>query len=214
MRISTRVVVDIQTLEVLERESYEYNGPLEKCCGGDSLAAQKKQEANQQVQLNQYMMDLMKRYQGQTTPFWTSRLQGGLPFFNQLTDYGNGILAHAYLPARAQMERQMAGFGDTLPSGFKQGMEMNFDENEGQAFDEQQLNAMMMNEQAKQEAAANLNPFQPAQIGSSSAGSVLGAPPVNAGGFGNFLGGALNTALNAAGVAGAGGGSIWRGMGV
>lgn len=214
MRISTKVVLDLESLVVISRESYEYDGPVDRCCGGDSLANQKKTEANQQIQLQQYMMDLMKQYQGQTTPFWTSRLNGGLPFFNALTDYNKGTIAQSFAPGRAAMERNLAGFGDTLPSGFKLGAETNFNEGEGQAFDQSMVNSLMANENVKEQAAANLNPFQPAQLSSNAAGSVLSAPPVNAGGFGNFLGGAVSGVLNAAGSAASGGNSLWSGFGI
>lgn len=148
------------------------------------------------------MMDLMKQYQNQTTPFWSSRLRGGLPFFNQLMDANNGTVARAFAPARAQLGRSLAGFGDTLPSGFKTGMETQFNEGEGQAFDQQMVNSMMANENVKEQAAANLNPFTPASAASGSAGSVLSAPPVQGGGFGNFLGGAVSGLINATGQAG------------
>src|SRR5216684_2392358 len=31
MRVSTKVVLDMETMQVVERESYEYNGPVDKC---------------------------------------------------------------------------------------------------------------------------------------------------------------------------------------
>jgi len=34
MRINTKIVLDIVTYKVLERESFEYFGPVAQCCGG------------------------------------------------------------------------------------------------------------------------------------------------------------------------------------
>lgn len=160
------------------------------------MAGAKKQEAQQQIQLNQAMMDLMNKYSAQTNPFWSSRLSGGLPFFNQLTDYSSGTLAKSFAPQFAALNRRLSGFGDTLPSGFKEQQLTNLGAQEGEMFDENMVRNLSANEQSKLQAAASLNPFQPAQIGSGAAGSVLSAPAVNSGGFGNFLGGAVSGLLN------------------
>ena len=34
MKIYTKIVMDIDTLEIIEEESYEYDGPLALCGGG------------------------------------------------------------------------------------------------------------------------------------------------------------------------------------
>jgi hypothetical protein len=170
-------------------------------CGGDALASQKQQEANQQIALNQQLMNMMQQYKAQTDPFWMSRLSGGLPYMNQLTDYSKGATAQAFAPAWGQLNRNLAGFGDTLPSGMKEQLMQNLSASEGQAFDSNIINALQQNEATKQSAAASLNPFQPAQLASNAAGSVLSAPPVQSGGIGNFLGGAVSGLFNAAGQA-------------
>lgn len=149
---------------------------------------------------------MMQQYQGQTTPFWENQLKNGLPFFNQLTDYGKGTTAQSFAPAWGQLNRNMQGYGSTLPSGMREQAQTNLSADEGQAFDQNMTQNLMANQQAKESAAASLNPFQPAQIASGTAGSVLSAPPVNPGGVGNFLGGAvsglMNSTMNAAGNAG------------
>ena len=53
VRISPRVVVDIESGKVLYREAYEYSGPVELACGGPS--SQQTQAANEQLQLEQEM---------------------------------------------------------------------------------------------------------------------------------------------------------------
>lgn len=196
MRISTKVIIDVETGEILERESYEYDGPLIFLCGGDALAGQKETEANQQVQMNQQMMDMMNQYSAQTNPFWMSQLQNGLPFFNQLTDYSKGTVGQSFVAPRAALNRSLAGMGSTLPSGMAEQANTNLDAAEGSAFDQNMVSNLMANQNAKLQAAASLNPFQPAQIGSQAASSVLSAPPVNPGGIGNFLGGAVSGLLN------------------
>lgn len=148
------------------------------------------------------MMDMLQQYKAQTDPFWMNRLKNGLPFMNQLTDYTGGTLAKSFAPIRAGVNRNLAGFGDTLPSGFKEQTMTNLGAEEGQAFDQNQVQALMANDQAKLGAAASLNPFQPAQIANQSGGGILSAPPVQSGGFGNFLGGAVSGLINATGQAG------------
>src|SRR5258708_6441408 len=161
-------------------------------CGGDALADQKKKEAQSQADLNDQLTKQFQEFSSVSNPFWENRLKSGLPFMNQLTDYNNGTLARSFAPARAAMNRNLAGFGDTLPSGFKAGMQTQFDEGEGQAFDQNMVNSLMMNDQAKTQAAGALNPLAPASVGSGAASSVLSAPPVQSGGFGNFVGGLAN----------------------
>jgi len=208
MRISTRVVIDIETDEVIARESFEYEGPAFFFCGGDALAGQKQTAANQQIQEQQQLMDLFQNYQKQTSPFWTSRLQNGLPYFNQLTDYTSGTLAKSFAPVRAGLNRQLSGFGETLPSGMKEQLNTNLDAQEGEAFDQNQVQALSANENTKEAAAASLNPFQPAQLATGAGGSVLSAPPVQSGGVGNFLGGAVSGLFNNPGFGAALGGLI------
>lgn len=201
MRVSTRIVIDIETGQILARDSYEYHGSVEKCCGGDALAGAKQQEANQQIQLNQQMMSMMHQYQDASQPFLMDQLKNGLPFFNQLTDYSKGTLATAEAPQRAALNRSLSSFGDTLPSGFKEQANTNFDVAQGHAFDQDMVSNLLQQQNAKERAASALNPLGPASLGSSTAGSVLSAPPVQAGGVGNFLGGAVSGLLDAAGQA-------------
>ena len=54
MKIYTRVVIDMATSEVLEADSYEYDGPLAECKGGKKpktpdpvVVAQAQTESNQ-----------------------------------------------------------------------------------------------------------------------------------------------------------------------
>jgi len=196
MRISTKVVLDMETLEVLERHSYEYSGPISKLCGGDALASQKQQEANSQVALNNSLVKAFNTNQSQVDPFAISLLNNGNPYFKNQIDYNNGIIAQQAAPQRAQMLSQLQGYGNTLPSGFAAQTEADFDSNLANQFDQSIANTENQNLQTKIEGAQLLNPLGYAGAGSQAAGSVLSAPPVQSGGFGNFLGGLASGLLN------------------
>lgn len=151
--------------------------------------------------MQQQLMQLFQQMNSQSTPFWTNQIQNGLPFFNQLVDYSGGTLAKSFQPAQAQLNRRLAGFGDTLPSGMGEQLQTNLGAEEGEAFDQNMVSNLMMNQQAKERAAMALSPMAPAAAATGAGGSVLGAPPVNAGGIGNFLGGAVSGLFNNAGLA-------------
>lgn len=129
-------------------------------------------------------------------------MKNGLPYFNDLVDYNNGTLARSLAPQRAALNRSFAGFGDTLPSGFKEQALTDFNASAGRQFDDSLVSALGQNEAAKENAAAQLNPLGYFQGASGAAGSVLSAPQVQSGGIGNFLGGMVPGLLNAASSAG------------
>lgn len=135
-------------------------------------------------------------------PFETNLVKNGLPYMPQLLDYSGGILAKAEAPERAAMNRNLQGFGDTLPSGFRTQTNTDFNAREGGLFDQNVLSGLQQNEATKENAAAQLNPLGYYSGSSGANGSILSAPPVSGGGVGNFLGGAASGLLNAAGNAG------------
>lgn len=116
----------------------------------------------------------------------------------QLQDYSSGTLAQSFAPQKAAQQRQLAGFGDALPDGFKQQQETNMDAAEGSAFDQNQTQNLLLNQQAKTQAASALNPAQYFSGASGDNQSILGAQPLNSGGLGNWFGGALSGAINGA----------------
>lgn len=93
--------------------------------------------------------------QAKVNPFYTSRMQNGLPYMNALTDSAGGTTARAFAPARAQLMRSL-GSQQGLPSGFREGAISDFNEGQGQAFDQQLQGALGANEQAKQAGASGL----------------------------------------------------------
>jgi hypothetical protein len=198
MRISTRVVIDVETGAVLERESREYEGPVLSCCGGDALAGAKQAAAKQQADAATQMAAIAKSRNDVQQPFEENLVKNGLGYLPQMIDYTGGTLAKSEAPQRAAMNRNLAGFGDTLPSGFKTQTQTDFDTQEGGLFDQNVINALNINEAAKENAAAQLNPLGYYTGSTGATGSVLSAPPVQSGGIGNFLGGAASGLLNAA----------------
>lgn len=208
MKTFSKIVWNSETLEVTERtvRHENYRGPVDKNCGGDALANQKKAEANSQVDLNQQLVNAFKTNQSQANPFAINLLQNGNPYFNNQIDYQKGLLAQQAAPQRAQMLSRLAGYGDTLPSGFAEQSKDDFNANLGLGFDNTVANAENQNLQTKITGAQLLNPLGYAGAGSSAAGSVLSAPPVNSGGFGNFLGGLASGLVNNVSAAGKAGG--------
>lgn len=207
MRITTKLVIEIESGVLLAREFYEYDGPVERACGGDALAGQKQQAATNNAQLSGEQASLANQEAGTYTPFFSNIAKNGLSFMPQLEDYSKGTVAQSFAPAQAAQQRSLAGFGDTLPSGFKQQQETNLDAQEGSAFDQNQVQNLLMNQQAKTQAASALNPAQFFSGATGANQSILGAAPVNSGGVGNFLGGALSGALNNVSYTGGSGGT-------
>lgn len=191
MREHTKTVIDIETDRVIEDHWVEYDGPVELACGGDALASQKQTAANQQIANQTALTKIATSNNAAVQPFETNLLNNGLPYMSQLTNYNNGILAKSYAPAKAALNRQLAGEGDTLPSGFATQARSDINSNEADAFDQNVVSALQQNQNAKQGAAAQLNPLG-YYTGATGAGqSVTSAPPVQTGGVGNVLGGAV-----------------------
>lgn len=152
------------------------------------LAGQEGQAATQQLAF-------MQSQQNKVNPFYTSRMNNGLPYMNQLTDAASGVNARAFAPARQQLMQQL-GTQQGLPSGFKTQSLMDFNDQQAQGFDQQLQGALGANEQAKQAGASGLmgqaqiaNPqgfFGGAMQGNQS---ILQAP-LQKPGLGGLLGGA------------------------
>lgn len=136
--------------------------------------------------------------QNKVNPFYTSRMQNGLPYMNALTDSAGGTTAQAFAPGRAALMRSL-GSQQGLPSGFRDQAISDFNEGQGQAFDQNLVGALGANEQAKQAGASGLlgqaqiaNPqgyFNSAMGGNQS---IMNAPlqrPGMAGVLGGLAGG-------------------------
>jgi hypothetical protein len=154
--------------------------------------------ASQQGAAAQQALKFMQDQQAKVNPFYTSRMQNGLPYMNALTDAQGGLTAQAFQPARAQLMRQL-GSQQGLPNGFRDQAMTDFNENQSQAFDQNLMGALGANEQAKQAGASGLlgqaqlaNPQSFFQGATGANQSILQAPlqkPGMAGILGGVAGG-------------------------
>ena len=150
--------------------------------------------SNQTAQTAADQTAFMKSQEQKIDPFATTRLNNGLPFYGDLTDYGKGTIASSFAPGRAailQRFNTMSG----LPSGMKEQTLADYDANEARAFDQNQVNNMLMNEQAKQGAAALLtgqeqisNPVGYTSAAMQGNQSIMQAP-LQTPGVGGLIGG-------------------------
>jgi|SRR5215472_883993 len=76
---STRVVIDIDTLEILERDWIAWDGPWDECKGGNSKAEmqQANQLSQQQLALQQQQFNLQKQQLGMVNPSLNAIIQNG-----------------------------------------------------------------------------------------------------------------------------------------
>lgn len=199
MRVTTKLVIDMNTGETLDHEFYEYDGPVALCGGGPS--SQQKQAATAQANLANAetaqagkSSAIQDKIYGQIAPFATNRLQNGLSYAGQLNDYAGGNTARAYAPARAALARQLGSIGG-LPSGFKTGAMADLNENAAQNYDANLKGAQDQNDQARVQGAQILtgqqstyNPLGYYQAAGTSNNSILQAP-LQSPGFAGVLGG-------------------------
>jgi hypothetical protein len=164
-------------------------------------AASQAEATNQASQNSRDMMGVYKSQLGKIDPFATNRLNNGLPFFNQLTDATSGTNAQAFQPAYAALNRRLSGMG-ALPSGFRTQALSDLDASKARSFDSGLTNNLMMNETAKNNAAAMLTGQQQMAnplgwTGATMQGnqSIMQAPlasPGISGLIGGLAGGALS----------------------
>lgn len=160
------------------------------------------QAAQSQADLNKQLGDAFGRQeqfseaqQNKVNPFYTSRMQGGLPYMANLTDAISGNTAQAFAPAKAQLERSLGQNANALPSGFATGARSDLAAQQGRAFDQQLQGAQGANEAAKQAGAAGLlgqaqisNPQSYGSLATSGNQSIMQAPLAKPG-LGGLLGG-------------------------
>lgn len=146
---------------------------------------------------------------GYVTPYWKNQLYQGLPWYKAATDFAGGTTAQAFAPGRANILRQTSTYANT-PSGYRDALLTNWNANQANAYDNSRTQLLMMNQQAKEQAAAGLQGQQ--QIGQNAALA-----------YGNLGAGANQAVLNAPqrggilqGLAGAAGGvgSMMTGAGM
>lgn len=154
--------------------------------------------ANEQASAARDALAFTKAQQEKVNPFYTSRMENGLPYMNALTDAQGGVTARAFAPAQADLMRRL-GSQQGLPSGFRDQAISDLNEQQGQAFSQNLMGALAANEQAKQAGASGLlgqaqlaNPQSFFQGATGANSSIMGAPlqrPGIAGVLGGLAGG-------------------------
>lgn len=157
-------------------------------------AASQANLANTQSNAANQALQFVQAQQNKANPFYTSRMEGGLPYFNQLTDASSGLTAQAFAPARQQLLQRL-GTQQGLPSGFREGALTDLDTQQARAFDTQLLGGLGANEQAKQAGASGIlgqaqlaNP-QSYFAGAGGANQSILQAPLQRPGLGGLLGG-------------------------
>jgi hypothetical protein len=198
VRISTKVVVDITSGEVLHREAYDYSGPIVRCCGGPT--SQQTAAANNQLALSNEMMGIyapaataetglvnnlntaFTTGQAETEPFYSNLLENGLPYFSENADYSSSAIGQQEAQAQAQLKQRMASGGSNLPNGYEDQLSNDLSTNYGEAFDQNMLALLNQNQAAKMAGAQGLNPIAYASTAAGANSGLLGAGSTAVGG--------------------------------
>lgn len=176
---------------------------------GGGPSSEQKSAARSQEQLNaqtaansREMMQVYKDQLHKIEPFATSRMNNGLPFFDSLTDSSSVQNGQAWAPARAAMIRRFSKMGD-LPSGMRERSLADLDSSRARAFDSGLRDNLLVNETAKNNAAAMLvgqqqmaNPLGWTGAATQGNNAVMNAPLQSAG-MGGLLGGIAGGAASA-----------------
>jgi hypothetical protein len=174
---------------------------------------QQKQAAASQSALADTMRDLggkqfalQQDAYHQIKPYATSRIQNGLPFFKDITDFKGGATARAYAPAEAAIKRRYA----TMPgaggnSGAEQQALSDLEATKARSYDDNILSSLFANEDAKRQGAGVLtgqqqiaNPQSYLTGASQGYSSIANNPNLRSGGIGGVLGGILQGGMQAA----------------
>jgi len=207
MKITTKAVFDIETMQMESWEGFEYAGPTERAGGGPSqqqkdAAASQANLTNQTAQTSRDMLGIYKNQYAKIDPFATNRMQNGLPYYKSLTDFASGTNAKAFAPAYAALNRRLSSTGP-MPSGFGMQARSDLDAARARDFDSRLQDNLALNETAKDNAAAMLtgqqgmaNPL--GWTGATMQGnqSIMQAPLASPG-LGGLIGGIAGGALSA-----------------
>ncbi len=205
--IATRVVMDLSTGMILDMDLELYDGPMALCGGGPSKAQNNAAQAQADLsgQLGKSMdkaQAFTEAQQAKIDPFATSRLNNGLPFYDNLMDFSGGPSATAYAPAKADLIRRYGAMGEAAPSGSLQQGLSSIDAGRARDFDSSMVGTMLTNEQAKNNAGNQLtgqqqlaNPLGYASAAEGANASIMGAPLAKQG-IGGILGGLAGGALS------------------
>lgn len=223
MRIYTRIVIDMETLQVLERDGFDYNAPIMLLKGDSTASGEEKSQAgfSQQLQnafqtnnaaqqnqlsfLNTKMQDAINNPQGYNAQTLASMRAGA----------NDRVAAENQNVQRSVQAKQMTqGGADALPSGVNSQISAAVASQAAQAGNQAQQNITEQNESLKNQnmwkavqtedaVAGQENPEGMAGEENGAANSVTGlsgAVTQSSGPtFGSILGGVVGAGLGAAG---------------
>jgi len=89
-------------------------------------------------------------------PFFANEVQNGLPYFNAQSQYSTSDMANQINQAKAGQNANLAGYGSALPSGFADSASRDLSAQGANMFDQNQLNLLQQQQQAKSGAAGAL----------------------------------------------------------
>lgn len=116
MRISTRVVIDSETLRVLERDSYEYSGPV-ALCKGDAAKNQALSNASTASANSNTLFGEGQTAQNELLPFLNSEMTNpsgfGQPALNMMTTQAGQATSGSLGNTEQQAKLRAARTGNT-----------------------------------------------------------------------------------------------------
>jgi hypothetical protein len=114
-------------------------------------AAASQAEANRQNSATQQaMLQIWRSTHDEVQPYGESLMTKGLPFLPALLDMKRGITARTNASARAGLLRSIGGFDSAMPNGFKAQLLSDQANSAARNQSGDIINALLMNEQAKQ----------------------------------------------------------------
>jgi hypothetical protein len=207
MKIATEVVWQMTDsgMDEVSRVECDYEGQLALCGGGPSseqkaAAASQANLSSQLGQTAQQHEQFFENQQNKANPFYQSRMDNGLPYYNAATDQAGGITAGAFQPARAALETNVIVRESTLR--FRRCLIPRSRYRSGPQYDDNLMAILDANERAKQAGASGIlgqaqlsNPLGYYQGSMQGNQSILQAPlqkPGLAGMLGGLAGGAAS----------------------
>jgi hypothetical protein len=139
--------------------------------GGPGVNATESAIANQANQQTQLQGEAFNT----AYPVEAGTASGGLPYLNDLMNASSGATAQSFAPGKAQVARQLAQAGISPDDPRYIAAMSQYNEGEGQAFDQNAVSALQQNQTAKTGAAGNLLQFGNSQNPLQSLGLLLQA---------------------------------------
>lgn len=104
MRLNTRIVIDMATLKVIERESTEYDGPIAHCGGGGGSSEPTYDEA-----YNKRMANVAERQQAMSEEYFKFWEKHGKPYEKAKIKANMELMPYEVETRKAEMETQQLG---------------------------------------------------------------------------------------------------------